>query len=95
MSRFNKVYWGIIFGILTPLAVIITMYIGVGADLDLTDMDRLRFNLKFLSPYMRLSLIANLLFFIPYTQSRKNQLLKGLLIATFLYGIVIVVIHFL
>jgi hypothetical protein len=95
MHRFNKVYWGIILGLVTPLIVIIAIYIGVGAELELMNPDRLRFNLKFLSPFMRLSLIANMLYFIPYTKVRKNQLLKGLLIATFLYGIVIVIIHFL
>ncbi len=95
MTRFNNVYWGIALGILTPLLVIIAIYIGVGAELELTNPDRLRFNLKFLSPFMRLSLIANMLYFIPYTKARKNQLLKGLLISTFLYGIVIVIVHFL
>ncbi len=95
MSRFNKVYWGLLVGLLCPLLALLMIYAGVDHNIDLTDIDHFKLNMKLISPFLRLSLIANMLFFIPFGHKPKVRFLRGLIGATILYGIIIVIIHFL
>jgi hypothetical protein len=95
MSRLNKIYWGFLVGLIVPCIAVIIIYLRVDPDMDLTDLDHLHLNLKRLSPFLRLSLIANMIFLIPFGHKPKVKFLRGLIGATILYGIVIVIIHFL
>ncbi|MFT5512132.1 MAG: hypothetical protein ACI8SE_000527 [Bacteroidia bacterium] len=95
MNRFNKLSWGVLVGLLAPFLALTLIYLGVDPEIDFTDKDHLTLNLTRLSPFLRLSLIANMLFFIPFGHRPKVKFLKGLIGATMLYGIVIVIIHFL
>lgn len=95
MHKFNTVWWGVLVGLVVPFLALLLIYLGVDPDIDFTDKENLTLNLTRLSPFLRLSLIANMLFFIPYGQKSKVQFLRGLIGATILYGIVIVIIHFL
>ncbi|MBO6516927.1 MAG: hypothetical protein JJ975_10290 [Bacteroidia bacterium] len=95
MHRLNKIYWGILFGLIVPAIVMFVAYRKGNIPLEWANKADWKMNMKILNPFLRLSLIPNMLFFIPYGKWPRNQLLKGLLISTFLYGIVIVVIYFL
>ncbi len=95
MNKINKVYWGFIVGIVAPLVAMSILYFGSGANIDFGNTDNLSLNLKFLSPFVRLSLVVNMIFFIPYGKSPKIKFLRGLIAATFIYGFIIIWIHFL
>ena len=57
MSRFNKVYWGLLVGLLCPLLALLMIYAGVDHNIDLTDIDHFKLNMKLISPFLRLSLL--------------------------------------
>jgi hypothetical protein len=95
MRKLNTVLWGLIIGLVVPLVALIIIYLGVDPGIDFSDSDKLVFNLNRLSPFLRLSLIANMLFFIPFGHKPKVRFLRGLIGATILYGIVIIIIHYL
>lgn len=95
MNRFNKVSWGVLVGLVAPFLALVMIYLGVDPDIDLADKEKLTMNLTRISPFLRLSLIANMLFFIPFGHKPKVRFLRGLIGATLLYGIVIIIIHFL
>lgn len=95
MNKFNKVSWGVLVGLLAPALALVVIYLGVDPGIDFADKDHFTLNLTRLSPFLRLSLIANMLFFIPFGHKPKVRFLRGLIGATILYGIVIVIIHFL
>jgi len=95
MNRFNTMPWGLVVGLLCPAIALLLIYVGVDPDIDFTNMDHLNLNLKRISPFLRLSLIANMIFFIPFKKKPKVKFLRGLIGATILYGIIILIIHFL
>lgn len=95
MHRIDKVYIGVLVGLLVPFLALTTLYLSTDVDLDWASRESLVLNLKVMSPYLRLSLIANMIFFIPFSKKSRNRFLRGLIGAMFIYGLIIVIIHFL
>ena len=95
MHRIDKVFFGVLIGLLVPFLALMTIYIYTDVDLDWSSKESLVLNLKVMSPYLRLSLIANMLFFIPFSNKSRNRFLRGLIGAMFIYGLIIIIIHFL
>jgi hypothetical protein len=85
---------GVILGVLGPLAGFMIFYLvkflplgqSLGAYLDVFRDNR------FLIPkVMSLSLLANGVIFFLYTQYRKDETARGILVATLVYAIVIII----
>lgn len=92
-NKLNNMPLGIVVGLILPFIVLILFVLIGGFDIDWDTVMDVN-NLVMISPMLRLSLIINLIFFIPYGNRPKNQFLKGLIISTLLYGALIVFIHF-
>lgn len=95
MIKLNKTYLGVITGLIMPFIVLVIIFTASGNGANLFGLPFNKETLKLLSPFIRLSLIVNLLFFIPYGKGERTRFLRGLLVSTFVYGIIVVIIHFL
>ena len=92
MHKLNKTYLGALAGFIIPL-IAITIFITFSEfELDWANQGNTTLNLKRISPFLRLGLIPNMIFFIPYKRTFPNKFLRGVILSTFLYGIAIFII---
>lgn len=85
---------GVILGVLGPLAGFMIFYLvkflPLGQSLG-TYLDVFRDNRFLIPKVMSLSLLANGVIFFLYTQYRKDETARGILVATLVYAIVIII----
>jgi len=98
--RWDSVPVGIVLGLLVPVlgffiyGYIHTTVIRPHLDLQFYINDLFLGTRQFQGPILSLSLIANLAVFFLFNRLRMAETMRGILISTFLYGIVIVVLWF-
>lgn len=89
----KKLFKGVFVGILAPIAAfyVYVAFLGNadprGTYLDIVAMDKL-------SHVMSLSILINLLIFFMNIKTNRDEAAKGILLATILYGMIIVIIKF-
>lgn len=92
MHKLNKTYLGAIVGLLVP-AIAITIFVLFSEfELDWANQGNHKLNLKRLSPFLRLGLIPNMIFFIPFRRPFPYKFLRGVILSTFVYGLAIFII---
>jgi len=98
--RWDSVPVGIVLGLLVPVlgffiyGYIHTTVIRPHLDLQYYIHDLFLGTRQFQAPILSLSLIANLAVFFLFNRLDKPKVMRGILISTFLYGIIIVVLWF-
>jgi len=94
MNR-NVPIFGFIIGLVFPVLGILTMYLikfnGTSFDAFFSAMNG---DHKLAAMVLSLSLLANIIPFVYYTNKRLDLTAKGILIATMLYALVIVLLRF-
>ena len=90
MIKKDNVYFGLAIGLVAPIIAFLIYYYAKFSAYSLAEMMRYIITLKLLSPLISLSLVANLLSFFIFIWLKADQSAKGVLLATFVYGAVIV-----
>ncbi|MFO7617070.1 MAG: hypothetical protein R6V75_07445 [Bacteroidales bacterium] len=93
-SKWNSVWLGLAAGLLVPMAALTAYYFARFSGLNLADFIKVYRNLGILTHVISLAVIPNLLVFFGFIQ--KNYLLaaRGVLAATFLFTLIVVIIRF-
>ncbi len=98
--RWDSVLAGIVLGLLVPIlgffiyGFIYTTWVRPHLDLPYFIRDIFLGTRQFQAPILSLSLIANLGIFFLFNRYQMANAMRGVLIATFIYGLVIVVLWF-
>lgn len=98
--RWDSVPMGIVLGLIVPVlgffiyGYIHTTLVRPHLDLQYYIHDLFLGTRQFQAPILSLSLIANLAVFFMFNRWKMAETMRGILIATFIYGIVIVVLWF-
>lgn len=94
MTKLNKVYWGIITGLLAPFIFLGLMYFYSETNMGFGDYMVQLFRLRLLGNFLKLALLFNLAFFILFMSQDKLNFCKGVLGSTILWGLFIVYMYF-
>lgn len=90
MIKKDAVSTGLVIGIVAPVLAFLVYYFAKFNSYSLEELIRHIILLRLLSPVISLSLTANLLAFFIFIWLKMDNAAKGVLLATFLYGAVIV-----
>jgi len=90
MIKKDDVITGFVIGIIAPVLAFLIYYYAKFSAYSLSEMFRYIVTLRLLSPLISLSLVANLLSFFIFIWMKADRSAKGVLLATFVYGTVIV-----
>ncbi|MFN9581872.1 MAG: hypothetical protein ACK566_04280 [Bacteroidota bacterium] len=95
MSKFDKIYIGIITGILAPLAGVVIFYAINFSGEPMLEFLTASIKNKLLSPLLSLCAVINLGLFYLYLQFNYLYSARGVILSTLLLGLAIVSIKFL
>jgi hypothetical protein len=90
MIKKDAIETGLVIGIVAPVLAFLIYYFAKFSGYSITELLRHIIILKLLSPVISLSLVANLLAFFIFIWLKADKSAKGVLLATFIYGAVIV-----
>jgi len=85
---------GFIIGLLVPIVGIVVFWGGAYGLIGLRDMGILLTELQKLSAVISIGLLANLPAFFLFYWKKKDESARGIIMATFIYALVVVVIKF-
>ena len=94
MSKFDKIYIGIITGILAPLAGVVIFYAINFSGEPMLEFLTASIKNKLLSPLLSLCAVINLGLFYLYLQFNYLYSARGVILSTLLLGLAIVVVKF-
>ncbi|MFN9518509.1 MAG: hypothetical protein ACK574_02120 [Bacteroidota bacterium] len=94
MSKFDKLYIGIITGILAPLAGVVIFYAINFSGEPMLEFLTASIKNKLLSPLLSLCAVINLGLFYLYLQFNYLYSARGVILSTLLLGLAIVVVKF-
>jgi hypothetical protein len=94
MTKLNKVYWGIIAGIIAPFLFLGLLYFYTDTTMNFADYLVQLYRLRLLGNFLKLALLFNLALFILFMSQDKLSFCKGVLTSTFLWGLLIVYMYF-
>ncbi len=92
-KKLDNIFVGLVIGLVAPFIVMYCIFYGGEILHNWYDFGAFYRNHKFTGLTLRPSLIVNLVFIVPYTKRPRMQFLKGIILATLLYAVVIVTIH--
>lgn len=92
VNKFNKLYVGIISGILLPLLFLFIFFEFKKNDYGLFEYIGHSFQIKILPKLISLSLIPNLVLFFVFIQRNFLKSARGVLLAMFMAGFVIILL---
>jgi len=93
-TKFNHLVIGIIIGLLAPTIGIIIFYFTKFESLTLGEFLKISVEEKMLSPLLSLCAVINLAVFYLLIQFDKLKTGRGIILATFIYGLAIVLLKF-
>ena len=91
----DSVYTGLITGIIAPVLAFLIYYYAKFSSMTIMELIDHIILLDLMSAVISLSLVANLLSFFIFIWLKADQSAKGVLLATFIYGAVIVALIYL
>lgn len=94
MSEKTSIAIGFLIGLITSLVFSYIVFINNNPGMTEEDYFKIFFSGKLIVPVMSISLLANFALFFIFLKLNKDAISKGLLIATVLIGIVILVLRF-
>lgn len=92
MIKKDDVITGFVIGLVAPVLAFLIYYYSKFSAYSLSEIFRYIVTLRLLSPLISLSLVANLLSFFIFIWLKADRSAKGVLLATFVYGAIIVFI---
>ena len=90
IERFDKLWLGLIIGTIIPIIVLLVLYLEGNIAGSFLDFGIKLFTDRLLSAFLRIGLIGNLAIFLLTFNTGFTLLPKGILMATILYGLLIV-----
>jgi hypothetical protein len=90
MIKKDAVITGLVIGIVAPVVAFLLYYYSKFSDYSIQELMRHIIVLRLLPPVISLSLVGNLLAFFIFIWLKADKSAKGVLLATFIYGAVIV-----
>jgi hypothetical protein len=93
-NNFNHLLLGLLLGLLAPTIGIIIFYFSKFSESNLSEFITISIQEKMLSPLLSLCAVINLAVFYLFIQFDKLQTAKGIILATFIYGLAIVLLKF-
>ena len=94
MSERTNIIIGFFIGIITSLVFSYIVFINNNPGMNEDDYFKIFFSGKLIVPVMSISLLANFALFFIFLRLNKDAISKGLLIATVIIGVVILVLRF-
>ena len=94
MSERTSILIGFLIGIITSLVFSYIVFINNNPGMNEDDYFKIFFSGKLIVPVMSISLLANFALFFIFLRLNKDAISKGLLIATVIIGVVILVLRF-
>ncbi len=94
MSERTSIIIGFSIGIITSLVFSYIVFINNNPGMNEDDYFKIFFSGKLIVPVMSISLLANFALFFIFLRLNKDAISKGLLIATVIIGVVILVLRF-
>ena len=89
----NQIWYGLALGLLIPFVICYIIFFAFDAFNPWYNLYPFIEHMKLAGIILRLCVIANMFFFIPFKKRPKMYFLRGVLIATVFYAILIVTIH--
>jgi hypothetical protein len=93
-KKFNQLWIGLIVGLGVPAIALACYYFARYSNLSLIDFARVYKNLGILTHIISLSVLPNLLVFFLFIRQNYLKAARGVLMATFLFTFVVLVIRF-
>lgn len=93
-NKFDHLYIGLILGLLAPTIGILIFFYSKFSESNLSEFITVSIQEKMLSPLLSLCAVINLAVFYIFIQFEKLQTAKGIILATFIYGLAIVLLKF-
>ena len=93
-NKFDHQFIGLILGLLAPTLGIIIFFYSKFSESNLSEFLTISIQEKMLSPLLSLCAVINLAVFYLFIQFDKLQTAKGIILATFIYGLAIVLLKF-
>lgn len=93
-NKFDHLIIGLVLGLLAPTLGIVIFFYSKFSDSNLSEFLTVSIQEKMLSPLLSLCAVINLGVFYLFIQFDKLQTAKGIILATFIYGLAIVLLKF-
>ncbi len=93
--RLNKVWLGIVLGLVVPMIALVCYYFARYSDLSLVDFMKVYKNLGILTHIISLSVLPDLLVFFLFIRQDMLKSARGVLLATFLFTFVVLILRIL
>lgn len=93
-NKFDHLIIGLILGLLAPTLGILIFFYSKFSESNLSEFLTVSIQEKMLSPLLSLCAVINLAVFYLFIQIDKLQTAKGIILATFIYGLAIVLLKF-
>jgi hypothetical protein len=93
-NKFDNLLIGLIIGLLAPTLGIIIFFYSKFSESNLSEFLTISIQEKVLSPLLSLCAVINLAVFYLFIHFDKLQTAKGVILATFIYGLAIVLLKF-
>ena len=94
-ANLNQVWIGMIFGLILPVIALACYYFARYSGLSLVDFMRVYKNLGILTHIISLSVLPNLLLFFLFIRQDLLKSARGVLLATFLFTFVVLILRIL
>ncbi len=94
MQKLDKQWIGIIAGLIFPLLGVFVYYKIAGFRMDFPHFLREVWQLGVVSKVLSLGVLANLIVFLITTNLKADRLSRGIVVATFIYAAVILILKF-
>jgi len=94
MKNLNKMIWGLVLGILLPAAALLVFYLVKYDHMKLWEFLRSFREMGILTHVISLSVIPNLILFFAFMQKNYLRGGRGVLLATFLFAFLVLIIRF-
>ena len=94
LKKIDKQGIGVIIGLLAPILGVYLFYSYSNFGMEFFEYLKVSLTKGLSAKILSLGLIANLIFFFPAINLNLDRLARGIIIATFLYGAVILVLKF-
>ena len=93
-NKFDHLFIGLILGLMAPTLGIIIFFYSKFSESNLSEFLTISIQEKMLSPLLSLFAVINLAVFYSFIQFDKLHTAKGIILATFIYGLAIVLLKF-
>jgi hypothetical protein len=93
-NKFDHLIIGLVLGLLAPTLGILIFFYSKFSESNLSEFLTVSIQEKMLSPLLSLCAVINLAVFYLFIQFDKLQTAKGIILATFIYGLAIVLLKF-